>query len=96
MEHSLRKVNQVLNGKSYEPVRNQNYKPNDFEEREFYSADERAGYNYGRSIVKMICSIGIPEKAEEDFLKGINKVIFRELKGRDGKGLNRDNFDERG
>ena len=55
-------------------------------DREFYPPDERAGFNYGNSLVKMVLSImGGESEREEQFLRGMNKAIYRELKERDNR-----------
>ena len=83
-----------MNGRDYSlqnvnlHLRN-NERKDDSNAQEFYPASERAGFNYGKSISKMVSSLSMSERDKDEFMRGINKAIFKSLKWREGHRNNR-------
>lgn len=49
------------------------------EAENFYPPNERAGFNFGKDILRMIDGIGLDEKGQEEFIRGILKPLKRQL-----------------
>lgn len=82
---SLREINMTFKHKDQNEDGNngdhvQEFDDRDRNEMEFYPLFERSGFNFGKDIVRMICSMHLGKSETMDFLRGVNKSVFRELK----------------
>ena len=48
--------------------------------RSKFSEASTSGYYFGKSIIEMIDSLNMSDEEKDDFLKGLNKIIFKEIR----------------
>ena len=60
-------------------------------ERPKFSEASTSGYYFGKSIIEMINSLNMGDGEKDDFLKGLNKIIFKEIRLINGETQNQPN-----
>jgi len=58
----------------------QDQEPEQKPDKEYYSAGERAGFNFGNSIYFMLEKLEINDGDVIDFMRGLNRSLYRRLK----------------
>lgn len=72
---SLREVNTRLKKQDFE------------EERPRFSEASTSGFNFGRSIIAMINSLNMSDNEKDEFIRGLNKILFKEVRIINGEYL---------
>jgi len=49
-------------------------------DKEYYPSGERAGFNFGNSIYFLLEKLEIDDKDAIDFMRGLNRSLYRRLK----------------